>query len=337
MQRYLNISARDRVLQKTPVSFDEPDQHRDTGYLVSLIQEQQVTVVRFVPSMLQAFLDERDVSSCRSLRHVVCSGEVLPPGLRDNTLRLLPARLHNLYGPTEAAIDVTAWECTDVGGVVPIGRPVCGVRCVVVDRYGGVAPAGVVGELVVGGVGLARGYVGRSGLTAQRFVAGVGGGRWYRTGDLVRWDTDGALRFVGRVDRQVKVRGVRVEPGEVEVVLVSHPRVRECVVVAGAVGLVAYLVPAGSSVPVEAVRRFVRGVLPEVLVPAVFEVVDGLPVTGTGKVDRRRLAAVSVRVGTGGVGPRTPTERVVAGVWAAVLGRPPGGVGGSALVVGADR
>ncbi|MFE7676743.1 amino acid adenylation domain-containing protein, partial [Streptomyces albidoflavus] len=261
MQSELGLDAGDRVLQKTPAGFDvsvwefvwpliagaglvvaRAEGHRDPAYLVELICREQVTTVHFVPSMLQVFLEESSVfavleSGGGGLRRVICSGESLPVPLRGQFHTQLPGvELHNLYGPTEAAIDVTWWPCgpeEDVGGSVPIGRPVWNTRAYVLDSLLQPAEAGAVGELYLAGVQLGRGYLHRPALSGERFVAdpyGAPGERMYRTGDLARWRADGVLEFAGRVDHQVKIAGQRVELGEIEAVLAAHPGVSGAVV-----------------------------------------------------------------------------------------------------------
>ncbi|MEW1640364.1 amino acid adenylation domain-containing protein, partial [Streptomyces sp. NPDC093801] len=321
MQSEYRIGASDRVLQKTPFGFDvsvweffwplstgaalvlaRPGGHRDPGYLAELIQREGITVAHFVPSMLQAFVGESSVTACTGLRAVFCSGEALSADLRDRFRTLLDVPLHNLYGPTEASVDVTAWPCENdaEAATVPIGRPVWNTRVYVLDAALRLVPAGSVGELYLAGDQLARGYVNRPGLTAERFVAdpfGAAGERMYRTGDLVRWSADGVLEFVGRADDQVKVRGFRIESGEVEAALVSHPSVSRAAVVVredrpGDRRLVAYVVPdptAGASLDVAGLRGHVGGLLPEYMVPAAVVALDGLPLTVNGKLDRKAL------------------------------------------------
>ncbi|MEV4096443.1 non-ribosomal peptide synthetase [Streptosporangium saharense] len=250
------LTEDDRVLQKTPVSFDvsgweffwpltrgaelvmaRPGGHRDPAYLASVIAGRRITVAHFVPAMLREFVEDPAVPAVHHLRRIICSGEALPSALVALTrARLGPVAVENLYGPTEAAIDVTFMPCDPAvlakAAVVPIGRPVWNTVAYVLDSWLRPAPVGVAGELYVGGVQLARGYHGRPGLTAERFVASpfVPGERLYRTGDLVRRRADGVLEFLGRTDQQVKIRGVRVEPGEVEAALLRHPGVRGCAV-----------------------------------------------------------------------------------------------------------
>ncbi|MBB4913541.1 non-ribosomal peptide synthetase [Streptosporangium saharense] len=250
------LTEDDRVLQKTPVSFDvsgweffwpltrgaelvmaRPGGHRDPAYLASVIAGRRVTVAHFVPAMLREFVEDPAVPAVHHLRRIICSGEALPSALVALTqARLGAVAVENLYGPTEAAIDVTSMPCDPAvlaeAAVVPIGRPVWNTVAYVLDSWLRLAPVGVAGELYVGGVQLARGYHGRPGLTAERFVASpfAPGERLYRTGDLVRRRADGVLEFLGRTDQQVKIRGVRVEPGEIEAALLTHPGVRGCAV-----------------------------------------------------------------------------------------------------------
>ncbi|QSQ25805.1 non-ribosomal peptide synthase/polyketide synthase [Pyxidicoccus parkwayensis] len=274
MQREYGLTSADTVLQKTPFSFDvsvweffwplmtgarlvlaRPGGHQDPAYLVRLMAQERVTTAHFVPSMLQAFVEEPGLERLTDLRRMVCSGEALPaPVVRRAQARLPVAEVHNLYGPTEAAVDVTYFACPRGDGlsVVPIGRPVANTRIYVVDRYGQLAPVGVPGELLIGGVQVGRGYWRRPELTSERFVpdafSGVPGARLYRTGDLARWLPDGTLEYLGRLDFQVKLRGFRIELGEVEAALRAHPDVGDAVVVArddgpGGMRLVAYVVP----------------------------------------------------------------------------------------------
>lgn len=271
MQGAYGLDASDTVLQKTPFSFDVsvweffwplmtgarlavalPGDHRDPQRLCQTIIDHQVSTLHFVPSMLQAFMASAEVEQCRSVRRVVCSGEALPAVLAQQCRERLPhAGLYNLYGPTEAAIDVTHWTCGDKQGFsVPIGQPIDNLRTHILEPDLLPAARGVNGELYLAGIGLARGYHGRPALTAERFVPDPfdeQGGRLYRTGDLARYRPDGVIDYAGRIDHQVKIRGLRIELGEIEARLAEHAQVREAVVLAqdGPSGkqLVGYVVP----------------------------------------------------------------------------------------------
>jgi amino acid adenylation domain-containing protein/non-ribosomal peptide synthase protein (TIGR01720 family) len=345
MQGEYGLTGDDRVLQKTPSSFDvsvweffwplitgaalvlaRPDGHKDPVYLAGLIQEQGITTTHFVPSMLQLFLEEPSVAGCLGLRRVMCSGEALPDELARRFRAVLPAELHNLYGPTEASVDVTAAQVTELTGRVPIGRPVWNTRAYVLDGALRPVPPGVAGELYLAGVQLARGYLGRPGLTAERFTAdpfGELGSRMYRTGDLARWTTEGTLEYLGRTDGQVKIRGFRVELGEIESVLARHDAVAHVSVVARDQRLVAYVVSGGgTAVGTSALRRHAAAALPEHMVPAAFVALDALPLTPNGKLDRKALPApdFTSATGTGDGLPRTPREEILRDLFADVLG-----------------
>jgi amino acid adenylation domain-containing protein len=355
MQEQYRLDETDRVLQKTPFSFDvsvweffwtlmngarlvvaRPEGHKDPGYLRQLIQESGVTRVHFVPSMLQIFLEQHRPGDCSSLRQVVCSGEELPAALQKKCLESLPqARLSNLYGPTEAAVDVTAWECErdDSPVRVPIGRPISNVQMYVLDRQKQPLPIGVSGEIYIGGVGVGRGYLNRPQLTAERFVSDPfsadGRSRLYRTGDLGRWRADGALEYLGRNDHQVKIRGFRIELGEIEAQLSKLPQVKEAAViaredVAGDKRLVAYVAlrEAGADPQsVEGLRRQLKDQLPEYMVPGAFVLLEQLPLTPNGKLDRRALPApeLGAYVSREYQAPQGEVEEILAGIWQGLL------------------
>ncbi|HEY2739428.1 MAG TPA: amino acid adenylation domain-containing protein, partial [Thermoanaerobaculia bacterium] len=372
-QEALPLTAADRVLHKTPISFDvsiwelfwplmagarlvvaRPGGHRDNAYLARLIAGQGITVLHFVPSMLQLFLEEPEAGECRTLRDVACGGEALSAELaRRFAARLGHARLHNFYGPTETAVEVTSWVCDaagdDRGGGMPIGRPVANTRILLLDRNLLPVPVGVPGELFIAGVNLARGYVERSDLTAERFLPDPEGRepgeRAYRTGDLARWRAGGAIEYLGRLDHQVKIRGVRIELGEIEATLAALPGVREAVVVVredvpGDRRLVAYVVAdAPVDAPVEELRRSLRERLPDAMVPSAFVTLAALPLTSNGKVDRKALPAAGQHSSEEShlgshLAPRTPVEEVLAGIWAEVLGRERVGVADSFFGLG---
>jgi amino acid adenylation domain-containing protein len=341
MQAKFALAADDRVLQKTPFGFDvsvweffwpllagatlvvaRPDGHRDPDYLAELIREEGVTTVHFVPSMLQAFLSTPTAAKCTGLRRVICSGEALPVPLVERFFDTLPVPLHNLYGPTEAAVDVTCWDCAPAASV-SIGSPVWNTRIHVLDPLLRPVPVGVRGELYIAGVQVARGYVGRPDLTAERFVAdpfGPAGSRMYRTGDVARWTADGALEYLGRTDDQVKIRGVRIEPDEIATVLGDHEAVAQAVVVAREDRLVAYVVPDVANVGGAELRAALRARLPEYMVPNDVVFLDSLPVSRNGKLDRKALPA-PVRVSSSaGRGPANPMEEALCGLFAEAVG-----------------
>ncbi|MEW1722411.1 amino acid adenylation domain-containing protein, partial [Streptomyces sp. NPDC093109] len=351
LQGTYNLTASERVLQKTPFGFDvsvreffwpllqgatlvvaKPSGHRDPGYLAELIQRERVTIAHFVPSLLQVFLREPAASACTDLRAVFCSGEALPSDVAGQFRNILDVPLHNLYGPTEASVEVTAWTCDgDTSrSSVPIGRPVWNTRVYVLDAALCPVAPGVAGELYVAGVQLARGYFERPGLTALRFVASpfAVGERMYRTGDLARWGADGQLEYLGRTDDQVKVRGFRIELGEVEAVLTGLPNVAQSAVVVredrpGDKRLVGYLVPAAGhagGVDTAVLRAFLGAMLPEYMVPSALVVLDALPLTVNGKLDRKALPAPDYRAAESGRGASTVQEEILCTVFAGVLG-----------------
>ncbi|MDA0567788.1 amino acid adenylation domain-containing protein, partial [Streptomonospora sp. S1-112] len=353
MQGAYGLTAEDRVLLKTPVTFDvsvwelfwpftagaglvvaAPQGHRDPGYVAGAITRHGVTVCHFVPSMLRVFVEAPEAAVCTSLRLVVASGEALPGDLAAKVGAVLSnALLANLYGPTEAAVDVTSFDVGTeefTGPGVPIGRPVWNTSVYVLDQRLRPVPPGVDGELYLAGIQVARGYARRPGLTAERFVAdpfGPPGSRMYRTGDLVRWDRAGRLVFVGRSDFQVKVRGMRVEPGEIEHALTAHPDVADAVAAAlpdasGGTRIVGYVVPAPGAAPEPArLRAHAAAHLPDHMVPAAFVALDALPLTANGKLDRAALPAPEApAAGGAGRAPRGPVEELVCAVFADLLG-----------------
>ncbi len=360
MQRRYALTSDDRVLQKTPIGFDvavwevlwplcyggqlviaRPEGHRDPQYLRALVLSERITIMHFVPAMLREFLKYEEQEAGLSgaapqeecLRHVICSGEVLGSRLCEQFFeRHRSVQLHNLYGPTEAAVDVSSFECEQ--GVryvtVPIGRPVSNTQLYVLNDCLQLLPTGVAGELYIGGVQVARGYLNRPALTAERFVANPfteAGGRLYRTGDLARYDETGDLEYIGRIDQQVKIRGLRIELGEIEATLRTHSAVKDAAVVAqerveGESRLVAYVVAERTLGPRE-LRDHLRVTLPEYMLPNLLVQVDSLPRTSSGKVDRRSLPAVEpgdIPRERSYAAPRTPLEETLAAIWSQVLG-----------------
>jgi amino acid adenylation domain-containing protein len=352
MQDTYKLTQADHVLQKTPFSFDvsvweffwpllfgarlvvaRPGGHKDSAYLVNVIVEQDITTIHFVPSMLQLFLEDKDVMKCHCLKRVICSGEALPYELQNRFFARLNAELHNLYGPTEAAVDVSYWECRPESDlkIVPIGRPVANTQLYILDQYMQPVPIGVPGELHIGGIQVARGYLNRPELTAEKFIpdpfSNNPEARLYKTGDSVRYIPNGSIEFLGRLDFQVKVRGFRIELGEIETVLSQHPVVREVVVLAredvpGDKRLAAYVVSKRQSpLPISELREFLKDRLPDYMVPAAIVQLESLPLTPNGKIDRRSLPAPEAERQSDKVyvAPQNELERVIAGIWQEVL------------------
>jgi enterobactin synthetase component F len=349
MRTQYGIASDDRILQKTPATFDvsvwefflplitgatlvvaPPDAHKDPAWLASLLRAHRITTTHFVPSMLAAFLADPSARDL-TMRRVFCSGEELPAALRDRFHEVVRAELHNLYGPTEAAVDVTFWPCgpDDRSVPVPIGFPVWNTQMYVLDdRLRPVAP-GVAGHLYIGGVQVAREYLGRPDLTAERFVPNPfhpAEPRMYRTGDLAQWRADGALVFLGRSDHQVKIRGLRIELGEIEAALRREPAIAHAVVVAredrpGDRRLVAYVVPrANASIAIGALRARLGDRLPDYMVPSAVVVLDALPLSRNGKLDRAALPPPARDDAPRGRPPSSATERRIAAIMADVLG-----------------
>jgi acyl carrier protein len=284
--------------------------------------------------MLGVFLQEEGVESCSTLRQVICSGEALSYELQQRFFERTGVALSNLYGPTEASIDVTAWDCRNDSdrAIVPIGRPIANTQVYILDGDLNPLPIGVVGEIYIGGDGVARGYLNRPELTAEKFIpdpfSNEPGARIYKTGDLARSLPDGNIVFLGRTDHQVKIRGYRIELGEIEALLAQHLTIKESVVLAredtaGDQRLVAYVVGAGGSNPsAHDLRSFLQQKLPEYMVPSAFIFLESLPLTPSGKLDRKALPAPDQRnpdFEESFVPPRTLVEEMLAGIWAEVL------------------
>lgn len=353
-QSEYRLGCDDRVLQKTPFSFDvsvwefflpllagaalivaRPQGHQDPHYLATCIESARITTLHFVPSMLGIFLDQVERERCSCLRRVLCSGEALPYALQQRFLAQWPdVELHNLYGPTEAAIDVTSWHCRPgvQVGRVPIGRPIANIRIYILNERLQPAPLGVPGEIHIGGVGVARGYLNRPELTEERFIRDPFSPRQeaclYKTGDLGRWLPDGNVEYLGRNDFQVKIRGFRIELGEIEARLAACPGVREAVVTvhedqSGDKRLVAYWL-AGHDKPLSAseLRDRLAADLPDYMLPNAFVMLPAFPLSANGKLDRRALP-----VPDGGAVvsnpreiPQGPLETAIADIWQALLG-----------------
>ena len=351
------LEADDRLLQKTPYGFDvsvweffwpllvgarlvmlPPGLHREPSAIAKVVEATGITVIHFVPSMLEVFLDVPGLErSCQTLRHVFCSGEALPEGAARLCLERLPARIHNLYGPTEAAVEATFHECrlSDRPGPVPIGRPIANMRTYVLDAAMRPVGVGIEGELWLAGVGVARGYLGRPDLTAERFLPDPfferPGERMYRTGDLARWRHDGEIEYLGRLDHQVKIRGVRIELGEIEAELERIEGVTRGVVIDREFGpgdrrLVAYLIADPSAPNDEALKLLLAERLPETMVPWRIVRVDALPVNANGKLDRAALPSPDAAIDAVEASPRSApvgeTEEALAAIWCELLGIP---------------
>ncbi len=355
MQQAYGIDTHDRILQKTPFSFDVSvweffwplimgarlvlagvGDHRDPARLATLITQAQISTLHFVPSMLQAFISDARAAQCTAPLRIICSGEALPIELQRQVMAQLPnASLSNLYGPTEAAIDVTHWACIEEHrDAVPIGQPIASLQTYILDAHLNPLPAGVAGELYLAGTGLARGYHGRPGLTAERFVPSpfVSGALLYRTGDLAHQRPDGVIEYAGRLDHQVKIRGLRIELGEIEARLQEHSTVRECVVVArdvtGSQQLVAYVVPqqpqvgaAPNSLWLQELKHTLRSTLPDYMVPAHWMSLASMPLSPNGKLDRKALPQPeAVTTSSDRATPRNALEQHMCDAWEQVLG-----------------
>jgi amino acid adenylation domain-containing protein len=325
MQNAYGLTDADAVLQKTPFSFDvsvweffwplmvgarlvmaKPEGHKDPSYLADAIHRHKITTLHFVPSMLQVFVDQADPSKCASMARVFASGEALPASVVRKFQQTFPqAALHNLYGPTETTVDVTAWTCLDDPAAtnIPIGRPIANTRAYILDEQKEPVAIGATGELYIGGVQVARGYLNRPELTRERFLpdpfSSLDGDRMYRTGDLCRWRPDGAIEYLGRNDFQVKIRGFRIEIGEIEARLAALPNVGQAVVIAredtpGDKRLAAYVVAAnGARLLDRDLREPLGRELPEYMVPSSFVLLDKIPTTVNGKMNRGALPAPS--------------------------------------------
>ncbi|MFD5184513.1 amino acid adenylation domain-containing protein [Streptomyces sp. NPDC058372] len=346
------VTDQDRILLSTTASFDvsvpelfaalqvggavvvaRPDGRRDPAYLAELIRREQVTGADFVPSLLEAFVAEPSARQCTSLRWIEVAGEAFQPPLANSVVELLPGcEVHNLYGPTEASVEVTGWQHVPGADRVPIGRPIWNTQVYVLDASLCPVAPGVAGELYLAGRGLARGYVGQTPLTADRFVAcpfGEPGTRMYRTGDLVRWTKDGQVEYIGRTDFQVKLRGQRIELSEIEQVLTGHPGVAQAAVIVrenehGDKRLVAYAVPGDKAGPdgpdAETLTELLGASLPEYMVPSAVVPIAELPTTPSGKLDRAALPDPDQSPAAAGRGPRNHEEEVLCRMFAELLG-----------------
>jgi len=348
MQHKYGLTDADTVLHKAPFGFDvsvweifwpltsgvrlvvaNPGDHRDPERITQLIRRHQVTTLNFVPAMLQAFLAHEGIEKETHLRYVICGGEAMPAATQTEALRRLKGvSLQNLYGPTETTIHVTQWTCRDNGEtLVPIGRPIAETSAYILDESLNVVPQGVAGELYIGGALLSRGYLHRADLSAERFVANpldAQGSRLYRTGDLVRWNLEGQLEYLGRIDHQVKIRGLRIELGEVEAQLLAQDDVKEAVVIAlnspSGTQLVGYVSSRSPSLEAYSLRERLAQTLPDYMVPSTVMILDSLPLNANGKVDRKALPEPEWLSSNDYEAPQGEVEQALAEIWSDVLG-----------------
>jgi len=342
------LTREDRILQLTPFSFDpsvweifwslisgttlvmaKPEGHKDIAYLINLIARQQVTHIGFVPSMLRVFLQQPNLESCRCLKRIFCGGEALSYELNQLFFERLNCELHNLYGPTETAIDATYFQCTPGSNyqIIPIGRPIVNTQIYILDQYLQPVPIGVAGELHIGGVPLARGYLNQPELTAKNFISNpFGNGKLYKTGDLARYLPDGNIEFLGRIDNQVKLRGLRIELGEIESLLATHPQVEQTVVIlqtdrAENQHLVAYIVGKNLSVTPRELRSFLQAKLPVYMIPSAFVILSEFPLNPNGKIDIKKLPKPDQTsiVESPYLAPGNQTEAILVNIWQQLL------------------
>lgn len=363
MQHEYKLMPSDRVLQKTPFSFDvsvweflwplvtgsqliiaAPGIHRNPDELVELIKSKKVTVIHFVPSMLRAFLQTKQVDGCQSLRYVFASGESLSYEMQQFFYKTLSTTLINLYGPTEAAIDVTFWRCQSDSNlsIVPIGKPIANTQIYILDNHLNLMPIGAIGELHIGGIGLARGYLNQPQLTREKFIdnpfvsseekSQASNLCLYRTGDLARFLTDGNIQYLGRIDNQIKLRGYRIELGEIEALLNAYPGIKEAVVnlqeKEGDVRLIAYLISSENEVDLSVIaqtnkkiNQYLTNILPDYMIPSAWVWLEKFPLTTSGKLDRKALPApdLNQRISENYNGPRNLIEEQLVTLWSQCL------------------
>ena len=358
MKSAFGLTSSDRVIHKASVNFDAsvaeifaplaagaqvivagPEDDRNIHSLVHVMKTHKVTFIDLSPTMLHALLEEPEIQECSALRLVVSGGEVLAADLESKTLKLLRTQLCNTYGPTETTVQSTFWACAPEHHYrsVPIGGPIANTRVYVLDESGQPVPVGDQGELCIAGAGLARGYLNRPELTAEKFAPDPfscePGERLYKSGDRVRWRADAALEFLGRIDQQVKVRGFRIEPGEIESALLTHSQIREVAVIiredsTAGKQIVAFIVTdKGPGLSLQELRQHVKSLLPFYMRPSRYVLVEGLPLNVNGKIDRNALMRTHLPEETHKAAlPETPTEKILCGIWAAVLKREEVGV-----------
>lgn len=353
LQNTYKLTEASNVLQKTPYSFDvslweifwplsvgaisvlaKPDGQKDPVYLIKLIQERNISILHFVPSMLRVFLETPQAKNCTTLKKVLTGGEVVPMDILEKFYEVLPnSKLCNGYGPTETSNGVCYYICghkLDIQSI-PIGRPIANTQAYILDYFLNPVPVGVPGELYIGGIQLGRGYINRPDLTAERFVANPfsdkPGERIYQTGDLCRWLPDGNIEYLGRIDHQVKIRGQRVEFGEIETCLKGYPQIKEAVVSvnddkSNNKKLIAYYVAKDKSTLLHTndLLHFLKNKLPEYMLPSVFIQIQSIPLTPSGKLDRQALPIPDMLTNTGEIIlPHDNLELTLSQLWANVL------------------
>lgn len=369
MKEVFGFDSSDSVFQKTPFSFDasvwefympliiggrlvmaKPQGHMDTPYLVGTIIKNNISILQLVPSLLKMLLDEKGIENCKSLKTVFCGGEALTYELQEKLFSKLDVNFYNLYGPTEATIDATYFKCEGEynSRYFPIGKPIYNAAAYVLDKYMNPVPEGVAGELYLGGINIARGYLNNPDLTKEKFTDYIfskePGKKLYRTGDLAKYNKDGDLEFLGRADHQVKLRGFRIELEEIEAKLLKHPGIKETVVLVredkpGIQRLTSYLVLGSKDViNVNDLKNYLRESLPLYMVPADFVTLDELPMTPNGKVDRNSLPPPEITISESDnyVSASHPVEEILVNIWKDVLGIEKVGIHDNFFELGGD-
>jgi amino acid adenylation domain-containing protein len=367
MKDLFKFDQTDRMLQKSPISFDAsvceifvpllsgacvvlsvPGGDRDIDYLIQEIQNNKITTLILVPSALRILLQNlSDPAALGTLRRMGCGGEALTQELKQAYYESCSAPLYNLYGPTESTIDATSFLCKEefAGDNIPIGNPVSNKQAYILDRRLQPVPIGVPGELHIGGAGLAQGYLNRAELTAEKFVADPfvddAQARLYKTGDLARYREDGSIEYIGRIDHQVKVRGFRIELGEIETVLAQHDLIKDCAAMLfedhqGHKNIAAYFV-SDNSISTLSLRNYLRKKLPQYMIPTLLTKLDEIPVSPNGKIDYKTLTSYTegktIRDSVYHP-PETPTEKKIVGVWETLLNVDRVGVGDNFFDIG---
>ena len=346
------LTSEDALLQKTTFCFDvsvwelfcpmlagcrlvlaKPGGHRDNQYLINIIKNEKISIIDFVPAMLQVMIATPGFDECPSLKRVFVGGEALSAELMNQYYEFLDIPLHNFYGPTEAAIDVTSFECIKGSDLtrIPIGKPLANTQLYILNKDLKPVPVGVVGELHIGGIQLARGYLNREALTKEKFIdnpfADAPGAKLYKTGDHVRYLEDGNIEYLGRIDDQVKIRGFRIELGEIESAINVLEFVRTCVVLvkvdkSGNKHLVAYVIGNKNELDVKEIKDTISKKLPDYMVPSQYISLDAMPLTSNGKINRKALPEPEGQLVTSAeyVPPGNEIEQVLADIWSEVLG-----------------